>query len=292
MIIVKLQGGLGNQMFQYAFGLSLSRKLNCGLYLDSTILRETGHNMVLRNYELDIFSDEIRIADTQQINKFIRPGKLQRLLNKTGISKTTVYREKSLRFDANALCVTPPAYFDGFWQTEKYFNAKLLRQAFAFTRSLNSKSGEIATEIAQQNNPVSIHIRRGDYVSSKPTNELHGLCSLAYYQNAIALINERISYPHFYIFSDDAEWTEQNLIPSLKNATLVHHNKGTDSWQDMALMSKCRHHIIANSSFSWWGAWLSADEKKTVIAPQNWFAKPSAYFDDVDIVPSNWIKIA
>ncbi|WP_237073810.1 alpha-1,2-fucosyltransferase [Mucilaginibacter mali] len=278
-------------MFQYAFGLSLSHKLNCRLYLDNAVFGQTDHDMALRNYELDIFSKDIELADEKQIGKFLRPGNLQRLLNKTGINNTTVYREKSLRFHSEVFTVKPPAYFEGFWQTEKYFNAERVRQAFRFNRPLNHQSAEIATEISQQVNPVSMHIRRGDYVSSKTTNELHGLCSINYYKKATTLINEQLADPHFYIFSDDPEWVGQNLLPCLKNATLVHHNPGADSWQDMALMNKCKHHIIANSSFSWWGAWLSAGNEKTVIAPKNWFAKPSAYFDDADIVPSNWIKL-
>lgn len=278
-------------MFQYAFGLSLANKNNCDLYLDNTICGKDGHDYTARRYELNIFNNIPQIAGAKLIGTFLQPGKPQRMLRKIGVNIKSVYLETSLRFNKDVYDVKPPAYFDGFWQSEKYFNIDLIRSSLIFGQNFNSETSRIANQIMQQAAPVSIHIRRGDYVTSKTTNELHGLCAIGYYQKAIALINNQVPDAHFYIFSDDTEWVSQSLLPGLKNARVVHHNQGADSWQDMALMSMCKHHIIANSSFSWWGAWLNPDKKKTVIAPEKWFARPSAYFDDTDIVPSGWIKL-
>lgn len=279
-------------MFQYAFGLSLSKKLNSALYVDTTWFKQANHHLALRNYELDIFTEQISIANSTLTDRFLKPGSLQKALNKTGILRYSIYRESSLIYNNNIFRIKPPAYFEGFWQSEKYFNKTLVKDSFTFNKSFNSESGKIAGEIAKCPNPVSIHIRRGDYISSNATNQLHGACSITYYQNAIKQITDSINNPYFYIFSDDPDWVEQNLLPGLNNATPVSHNMGKNSWQDMALMSTCKHHIIANSSFSWWGAWLNPHPEKIVIAPQNWFAQKTAYFDDKDIVPENWLKIS
>jgi hypothetical protein len=292
MIVVKLQGGIGNQMFQYAFGLSLSNKLNTTLYLDLSFFKED-HGLTPRKYELDLFNSSINIAGDKLINSFLRPGLFQKILKKTGIDQSNFYRENGLRFGDNVFEIKPPAYFEGFWQSEKYFTGieDLIRKAFTFKSSLNRQSQEIADTLMQKPNTVSIHVRRGDYVSSKATNELHGLCSVNYYQNAIALIKEDVKAPYFYFFSDDPEWVAQYLLPGVENAILVQHNQGVDSWQDMALMSKCRHHITANSSFSWWGAWLNPNKEKIVIAPANWFSPQAGHLDPQDLIPNNWIRI-
>ncbi|SHN24216.1 alpha-1,2-fucosyltransferase [Mucilaginibacter sp. OK098] len=293
MIIIKLQGGLGNQMFQYAFGLSLSKKLNTSLYFDVSFFKQPDSGLTPRIYELDLFSSPINIAGDKQINKFLRPNFIQKAFNKTGINKSTIYRESSLRFTNEVFEVKPPIYFEGFWQSEKYFNAveDLIRNVLIPKPALNQQSQKIADAITQQPNAVSIHVRRGDYVNSKATNELHGVCSVNYFQNAIALIKEKIQDSRFYFFSDDPEWVGEHLLPVIDNATLVQHNYDADSWQDMALMSKCKHHIIANSSFSWWGAWLNPNKEKVVIAPATWFSTETDYLDSQDLLPKSWIRI-
>jgi len=292
MIVVKMQGGLGNQMFQYAFGLSIAQKLKSRLYFDTTFFNQE-HNLTPRKYELDIFNAKINIAGDKLIGKFISPGKLQRLKNKTGVGETTAYTESSLNYYADVFSVKPPAYFEGFWPSERYFAEyrQLVRNGFTFKALLSTESIHLANIIQQQQNAVSLHIRRGDYVSSASTNQIHGICSLSYYHAAIDCVKQQVENPVFYLFSDDAEWVAQNLLPGIPNATLIQHNQGDDSWQDMALMSKCRHHIIANSSFSWWGAWLNPYQNKMVIAPKNWFNATSEYFNAADIIPENWTTI-
>ena len=292
MLVVKLQGGLGNQMFQYAFGLSVAKKMKAQLYFDLSFYNQN-HGLTPRSYALDIFGYETKIADGKMVDSFFRPGLLQRVLKKAGLDKHTVFHEKTMRFDKRVFDIAPPVYFEGFWQNEQYFSPieNDIRSAFVFKKSLNTQSQKIAGELAQQQNPVSVHVRRGDYITSVSTNEMHGVCSIAYYQNAIALIKQKVTNPTFYFFSDEAEWVAENLIATGDNAVLVQHNQGDDSWQDMALMSKCCHHIIANSSFSWWGAWLNPADEKMVIAPANWFASKADNLDTRDLIPQKWIQI-
>ncbi|MEO6630787.1 MAG: alpha-1,2-fucosyltransferase [Mucilaginibacter sp.] len=292
MLVVKLQGGLGNQMFQYAFGLSASKKMNAQLSLDLSFYNQN-HGLTPRTYALDIFGCQNKFAGSNVVDSYFRPGLLQRLSNKAGLNKHTVYHEKAMRFDKGVFDVSPPVYFEGFWQSEQYFNSieSEVRAAFSFKKPLNLQSQKIADELEQLPNAVSVHVRRGDYVTSAKTNELHGVCSVKYYQKAIALIKQRVSNPVFYFFSDDAEWVAQNLIATNDSTVLVQHNKGDDSWQDMALMSKCSHYIIANSSFSWWGAWLNPSKEKIVTAPERWFKDGNAYFTSEDILPEAWIKL-
>ena len=229
----------------------------------------------------------------KQLMFFFRPGLLQRLFNKLGLRRHTVYHEKTMRFDKSVFDITSPIYYEGFWQSEQYFSSieSEVRTAFCFKKPLNQQSQKITDELAQQPNAVSVHVRRGDYVTSAATNEMHGVCSIKYYQNAIAIIKQHVINPVFYFFSDDAEWVAKNLIIVNDNTILVQHNQGDDSWQDMALMSKCNHHIIANSSFSWWGAWLNSSKEKIVIAPEHWFAKQSNAPDYSDILPAGWQQI-
>lgn len=294
MVVVKLQGGLGNQMFQYAFGLSISHKLSCPLYFDLSFFKNSHHGLTPREYALDAFTCKVNIAEDKLIDSFFNPDLYQRINNKLGISKKTIYHEHGLKFNNRVLAIKPPAYLEGFWQSAQYFNdiKDTITTAFTFKYSLNPQSQKIAEQLAQQADSVSVHIRRGDYVSVKTTNELHGLCSVKYYQNAMALAKKQVLNPKFYFFSDDPEWVEQHLLQDMGDSTLIRHNTLADSWQDMALMSKCKHHIIANSSFSWWGAWLGHATGKIVIAPANWFSSQAEYLDTSDLIPKNWIQLA
>ncbi|MES2278857.1 MAG: alpha-1,2-fucosyltransferase [Bacteroidota bacterium] len=274
--------------------MSLSANLNTPLYFDAGFANKGNDDFIARAYELANFNHTINIAVEQLINSFLRPGSIQRLFNKMGIHKNTIYTENSLKFNPSVFHIKPPAYLNGFWQSENYFkvNEALVRENLTFKQPLNSQSQHLANILANQGNAVSVHIRRGDYVSSQTTNQIHGICSVRYYQQAIAALQSKLDNPYFYFFSDEPEWVEENIIFGLANCCLISHNQGPDSWQDMALMSKCKHHIIANSSFSWWGAWLNPAKEKIVIAPQNWFNTQTDYFNDTDIVPKNWIKMA
>lgn len=295
MIVTKLQGGLGNQMFQYAFGLSMALQHNCGLYFDPSFfkLQSGKDDIASREFELNIFDVQIKIAGEELVEQFLHPGVMQRIFNKTGINRKRVFREKSLRFDGSVFQIPPPVYAQGFWSSEFYFSKfeSPVRKAFTLKKAMSNLSQKLAARMAAQENPVSVHVRRGDYVSSERTNQIHGTCSVSYYTNSIARLKAQINNPHFYFFSDDPEWVKSNLLQNIDNYTQVEHNTASDSWQDMILMSNCRHHIIANSSFSWWGAWLNPHTDKIVIAPEKWFKAPSDFFDAQDLIPAHWIKV-
>lgn len=178
--------------------------------------------------------------------------------------------------------------FQGFLSVGTFFAdmADDIRKAFTFNPRLsNRKTKEMSEQIDHDENAVSIHVRRGDYLEPKYWKTTGCVCQLPYYLNAIAEMNKRISQPSYYVFSDDIAWVKENL--PLPKAFFIDWNKGTESWQDMMLMSRCRHHIICNSTFSWWGAWLNPRENKTVIMPERWFR----HCETPDICPDKWIKV-
>jgi hypothetical protein len=179
-------------------------------------------------------------------------------------------------------------YLVGYWQSEKYFAevAEQIREDFSFLLPPGNRNAELAREI-QQVNAVSLHVRRGDYASNARTTSTHGLCSLDYYRAAIEYVAERVKQPHLYIFSDDIEWVINNLKIELPHQ-YVDHNHGAESYNDMRLMSMCKHHIIANSSFSWWGAWLNPSTDKIIVAPTHWFANQT---NVGDLFPQGWVTL-
>lgn len=184
--------------------------------------------------------------------------------------------------------VSHNAYLAGYWQSEKYFSdvAETVRADFTFRLSLSRQNAELAERIGQTM-AVSLHIRRGDYASNPKANAAHGLCSLEYYRQAVQHVAEHIECPEFFIFSDDIAWAKSNLKIDFP-CWYVDQNQGAESYNDMRLMSLCRHHIIANSSFSWWGAWLNPHPDKTVVAPKKWFANDG---NVEDLFPASWVTL-
>lgn len=177
--------------------------------------------------------------------------------------------------------------FMGTWQSEKFFidAKKMVRQVFVFNESLLSgETLELKNRILAENS-VSIHIRRGDYLNNQYNNGFAGVCTEEYYSKAIDLITKKVDQSVYYVFTDDKDWVSEHF--KIENAIYVNINSGEDSWQDMYLMSRCKHNIIANSSFSWWGAWLNANPDKIVIAPKLWWR----LFEHDDVVPESWIRI-
>lgn len=290
MIVVRLIGGLGNQMFQYAIARSLADRYNVVLKLDLSGYEQ----YTLRHYELGGFNIRAEIADRPDIDYFKvniqQCSVLQRIKSCLPFSAPgMVFRETAFVFDERLLSLKPPVYLDGYWQTERYFihNSEALRRDFTSHQQLDGKNGKMLSQI-KATNAVSLHIRRGDYISDSKTNNFHGVCSLEYYHAAVHIIAERVENPHIFIFSDDHEWAMNNLdfkYPS----TLVDINSGDQGILDMVLMCQCEHHIIANSSFSWWGAWLNPSPEKIVIAPKSWFR--NAPHDTSDLLPKAWITL-
>jgi hypothetical protein len=252
MIIVKFKGGLGNQMFQYAFGKKLSIDRNTNLKFDKTFLdnkiwqKITG--VTVRSYELGEFNVKVKFTSFWD--------KIFPVLN-------------------------------GYWQNEKHF--KDIRNILIedFDLKYKSKNFLKISKIVSRPNSVGIHFRRGDYAERAKTNKYHGLVSLGYYKKAICLIGRKIKNPHFYIFSDDVDWVKKNF-QSGKSTTYISGSCKLKNAEELALMCKCKHNIIANSSFSWWGAWLNNNPKKIVIAPKKWFG---VGVESRGIVPKNWIRI-
>ncbi len=280
MIIIKIIGGLGNQMFQYALGRALSIKNNVEFKMDLSGFE----SYKLHDYSLKHFNITENIATFKEI-KSIKNKKLLQLFYR----HSSQIIEKYFYYDSAILKVIDKVYLDGYWQSEKYFNdiSEVIRKDFTVKHQQAGRNKEIA-ELIEDSNSVSLHIRRGDYVSNKITNTVHGLCNLDYYNRAIIYIAEKFSNLHFFVFSDDPIWTKK-YISVKENITYVDHNKADKNYEDLRLMSQCKHHIIANSSFSWWGAWLNQNPDKIVIAPRKWFNEDS--IDTKDLIPESWIRL-
>lgn len=262
MIKITLKGGLGNQMFQYAYGRNLSIMRNTELKLDLTHLIYPDKIDTLREFKLNAFDICANIY---------KP--IKRPLLKIFFSKII---NKVLKKEQ-------------FFQSEKYFknNENTIRKEIVLKKPLSTYSLEILNLILSKNNPVSLHIRRGDYVSNAKTNIHHGLCPIEYYEKSIEYIKLKINSPTFFIFSDDIHWAKDNL-KSTSEMIFVSKPEIPD-YEELILMSKCSHHIIANSSFSWWGAWLNPNPSKIVVAPKKWLNNVN--IDTTDICPSEWIRI-
>ncbi|MCR4313209.1 MAG: alpha-1,2-fucosyltransferase [Candidatus Roizmanbacteria bacterium] len=291
MIIVKLQGGLGNQMFQYAVGRHLSYINSDVLKLDVTSFKDDSK----RNYSLDCFGFLQDFATKKEIGWFKKyqrkPGKLWFLYNRLFEDKTKYIQERQFHFDSHILKLKPPVYLDGYWNTEKYFRdiRDIILKDFQIKNPLSGKNKEVSEKITHVNS-VSIHVRRGDYANDPKTNIVHGTLGNEYYNQAFSLIKNNVKNPQLFIFSDDIEWVRKNILLPFP-ATYVDWNNDKTAFEDLRLMSLCKHHIIANSSFSWWGAWLSENPNKIVIGPSKWFNTKKSSTDTIDVIPDSWIKI-
>ena len=283
-------GGLGNQMFQYALGRVLSLSHNTQLKLDVSLLGEKTAIDTKRQYELGVF-DIDAIANDREL----RPYKsIQESQFKSKLHSRLpeffffhhIKQEPSYVFHPEILESRNNTLLIGFWQTEKYFTQieDVIRKDFAFKPLQNAIDKELAKKIASCNS-LSVHIRRGDYVSNPETNKYHGTCSPEYYKKALELVKTKENDLQLFIFSDDMEWVKQNMKFDLP-VTYIEHNTGKNSYIDMQLMAMCKHNILANSSFSWWGAWLNTNKNKVVVAPRNWFADKT--IDTSDLIPSGW----
>jgi len=297
MIVVKLMGGLGNQMFQYAAAKRLALYRGTELKLDLSFFEGIQAGVTRRGYDLRHLNISAEIASRREIAEladrkwnllqFI-PTRFRQIV---GLEKRdqNIYSERHFDFDPVILQLPDNTYLNGYWQSEKYFTEirDILLREFAFKYEQNAKSREITCQI-EKTESVSLHIRRGDYAHDPLTNKVHGLCSFDYYTNAVNYITQKKSNCHFYIFSDDHAWVCENFKIDYP-FTMVDHNDTSTNYDDLRLMSLCRHNIIANSAFSWWGAWLNANPEKIVVAPEKWFN--DKYLDTKDLIPEAWIKI-
>jgi hypothetical protein len=295
MIIVNLSGGLGNQMFQYAFGRSLSLRLNKEVKFatDMFDLYKNHNGLELTK----VFKINVEIATNQNFRKlcssFYSSPYTRRVLNKLkfqALSPSNFVFEhqddfKNRKFNK----INLNSYFHGYWQSESYFKdfSKVLLSDFTFNQDFSGKNLEVA-RLIMSHESVSIHIRRGDYIKNKKAFNLLGICDLDYYHRAVNAILKKKSNLFFFIFSDDPQWVKSNFMPLFPNSYIVEGNLGNTSYVDMQLMSICDHNIIANSTFSWWAAWLNKNHRKIIVAPKKWYSNKSA---PEDLIPSSWLKI-
>ena len=288
MILVKLKGGLGNQMFQYACGRALSLKNKDTLKLDITGYVNGSTTDVARYYSLSHFNIEETIASAYDIQKTKYPhgliSKAQRAF------RTKVRREFYIGFNTDVLTQKGDAYLNGFFQTEKYFKEveNTIRSDFSLKKMFGKTASITSKKIKEDQSSISLHVRRGDYISHPVSRQYNGTCSLEYYTKALELIVSKIGRDiTVFIFSDDIEWVKKNM-PLPYRAEYV-SSPDIPDYEELILMSQCQHNIIANSSFSWWGAWLNKNPDKIVIAPKRWTLKDPRQYRD--ITPTSWIRI-
>ncbi|MGD0712413.1 MAG: alpha-1,2-fucosyltransferase [Bacteroidales bacterium] len=278
--IIKMQGGLGNQMFEYAFYLALKKKSPFYFYsldlLDSWFAHN-GYEIFKTFTNLKYKSYKFFRRQRKFYNQFFTKNLFSYI-----IEDKKYYGKYNKIYFNNC---HPFTIYDGYWQSELYFNnvKEKIREVFRFnTNRLNIKSSEALNKILTSNS-VSIHIRRGDYLDH--SEHFGNICTLDYYHASVKYIQNREMNLVYFIISDDPDWARENF--KIENSVYVDWNKADDSWQDMCLMTYCNHNIIANSSFSWWGAWLNKNPNKIVIAPKKW----SNYWELIDTVPSIWIRL-
>lgn len=285
MKTIRFLGGLGNQMFQYALYRAMQQSFpNVKADLQGFNGYELHNGFELeRIFKLQISKTTPFKSKLYNIHekKWIY-RKLRRVLN---LRKSYFEEYNLFSYDPTILTSPKPAYLWGYWQNPAYFGAieQQLRADFKFILPLDKKNQETLDRI-QSSNSVSIHIRRGDYLTDPL---LGGLCNLKYYQEAIAMIETSVPSPKYFIFSNDIPWCREQL--NLPTAEFIFWNQGSDSYIDMQLMTACKHNIIANSSFSWWAAWLNQNTNKTVICPRKWVN--DAQINTSGIIPQSWISI-
>ena len=293
-------------MFCYAFALALQ---NAGheVFVDTSLYKnklirggvDLCHNGLETEHLFDLKLAEASDADVRRLSTSAE-GLLNRIRRKY-FTKKTHYIDTVFSYTPEIFQDTQERYLEGFWQTEKYFLPieKDIRRLFTFRPPLSEQSAALKDEIhsykdkGEDFSSASIHVRRGDYLA---TQSLH-VCTETYYNNAIVYVQKKYPQAVFYVFSDDLDWCRKNLDFCGAKAIFVGWNTGSDSWQDMALMSLCRFNIIPNSSFSWWAAWLNNNPDKLIIAPSVWNRRELEYKDSYykynysDIVPESWIRL-
>ena len=290
-IITRLQGGLGNQLYQYAVGRSLALRLQRPLFIDArTILPD----MPARHFDLGAFKIEAELVTglSAFCTRWVGSNRMGRLVN-TAFPPARSYRyirDRQEGFDGAIFSQHDgPIVLHGYWQSYRYFEeiAEWLRRDLTFRRAPSAENSSFIRQI-ESCASVCVHVRRGDYVTSPVISRSLGTCGIPYYQAAALFLASRVMNPKFFVFSDDPEWAQDNLeLPGQMVA--IKHNLGTVDVEDLRLMQHCKHFIIANSSFSWWGAWLSVAPGKTVIAPSQWFRQDRSPSEDR--IPSSWVRI-
>jgi len=292
MIQVRLKGGMGNQMFQYAFGMGCAARLRTSLKLDCSALldRSRGKDFIYRDLDLDIFRSEPDFGvDPALLRKFykIKSSSVSRLAKKYATTGLTIEKEKHFHVDKNLLeSPKDNVLYDGWWQSEKYFsNVKTqVREAFQFKESILSEAKELYEQICNSNS-VCLNVRRTDFLTTPTLNATN----LEYFLKSAERMSRLIDDPHFFIFSDDIDWCREHIQLDNPVKIVGHEMKGYKFGNYLQLMKSCKNFIIPNSSFAWWAVWLNENDDRKVIAPKNWFNEGD--FNTTDLVPKEWLRI-
>jgi hypothetical protein len=293
MKIVKIYGGLGNQMFQYAFALALAATGRDEVFLDPSGLE--GDN-VHNGFELGrLFALALPLAGTDDVRRLSdSPTSVIGRVKRKYFHKRTHFIDRRFGYQPELFEIAGDIYYEGYWQSEKYFKPieGEIRKRLSFAPSLEDRNEEL---LASMPRPIaSVHVRRGDYLKYPNLD----ICTPGYYERAIEEMARDPGIGSLLVFSDDAEYCRTRIRVGGAPARIVDWNNGAESWQDMAMMIRCDSHIIANSSFSWWGAWLGAARGGVTIAPSIWNRRQirdrDRYyrFSFDDIVPASWRRAA
>lgn len=283
-------------MFQYATGLRLAHVHNTEVKIErSWFLNDFVQD---RKYALNCFRIKEVFANNEEMSLFpTMPISITRkiIMRISSLFKTPgpygLFAEYNLAFDPRVLSLPDNVALAGYWQSFKYFNdiRDILLEEFQPVEPLSAEN-EAVSNLIKETSSVSLHVRRGDYITNRSSHNTHGCCSLDYYHKSIAYLSERVKSPHFFIFSDDMEWVRQNLHIS-QSVRYIDHNGAENGWIDMMLMSHCKHNIIANSSFSWWAAWLNRNPDKIVIGPDKYYVKRAINKYTADLFPPEWVRL-
>ena len=292
MIISNIIGGLGNQMFQYACGraLSLRSEEPLRVAIDQFDGYDFHHGFELQR----VFHVTVPQATKHDLKRLLgwqAPPAVRHLLGRPVMRWATGRHwrnEPHFQYWPRINEIRPYVYLHGYWQSERYFAdvADQIRQDFTFRMPWDDADLAVCERMRAQPS-ASFHVRRGDYTFNK-NQRIYAMCDLAYYRDAVHLLRQRVPGVRLFAFSDDPDWVLEQFGAELDPFEIVRHNSGSRSANDMRLMSQSDHHIIANSSFSWWGAWLNPSLNKIVVAPRRWFVDNT---DDHDLIPSSWLRI-
>lgn len=289
MIIVQLKGGLGNQMFQYAFARYLSIKNNANLLIDKTFLedRTPKENFVFRNFDLNIFNLDFHFATNEDIALFNKKKPFLSIFKQ----KHTIINEDKFEYNPNYKNVKGNIFLNGYWQSEKYFNeiSNALKKDFQLSITLSEEEDEVLNQI-KRHESVCIHFRRTDFINQSGI-KVHGMPSMEYYSKSLEMLSEKFSNLELFIFSDDIDWCIDNFTPNFKVNYIKIKNKSHEFASEFKLMINCKHFIIPNSTFSWWAAWLSENQNKQIFVPNKWFEDKELQSQTTFMHPDNWCKV-
>lgn len=291
MISIRLKGGMGNQMFQYAFGLARAARLETELKVDCAVLldRARGADFVYRGYDLDIFKVNPGFMVSPEKLRFLyklKSAAWSRMVKQYTLKGLPV--EKEAHFHVDQTLISEPkneVVYDGWWQSAKYFEhiKPEVKRAFTFLDAILPESVELLKRI-QDTNSVCLNVRRTDFLTTPSLNATN----LEYFMKAAGQMMDLVEHPRFFVFSDDVEWCKENIKLSCPVEVVGHEHKGRKFGNYLQLMKSCKNFIIPNSSFAWWAVWLNENQIKHVIAPANWFNEGD--HDTSDLVPDTWMR--